>query len=76
MKDNNGNPIIPPVVLGYQDVVVGYEYAPTELGKDLLLSHLLFNEDAYPLKTITLSKPSMFELVWKSDYVLLYKVKE
>jgi hypothetical protein len=76
-KDENGNILNPPIILGYKDVDV-QDYLPTELGKNLLLSHLIWNEEAKPLKPITLSKPSMFELIWQSEdgYVLLYKVIE
>jgi len=78
LDPNTGKPVIPIQVSGYEDVVLGYEFAPQPKGRQFLLSSLIWNKDANTFKTdIPLPPiPQHFKLVWKSSdgMVLLYKV--
>jgi hypothetical protein len=61
----------------FEQVVVGYEWAPQAKGNNTLLARLVFNKDACVLKhTVMPEPPEHFKLVWISQdkTVMLYKV--
>jgi hypothetical protein len=63
----------------FEQVIVGYEWAPQAKGNDTLLARLVFNRDACVLKHTSMPKhPEHFKLVWKSgdSTVMVYKVMD
>ena len=69
-----------PLWLGtFEEAVVGYEHAPTEAGRQLLLARLLWNEGAVRLRSApALDPPRRLSLVWRdpSGRAFLYRVVE
>jgi len=68
-----------PVFTGeFEEVVVGYEFTPTDNGRSLMLARLVWNnETGNVLRYFPMPQPlEHFELVWKSGdgEVMLYKV--
>jgi len=62
----------------FEEVIVDYEFAPTDKGRDTTLARLVWNnETGNVLKHFPVPKPlEHFELVWKSEdgEIMLYKV--
>lgn len=58
------------------DQVVGYEFAPKEKAEDIMLTRLIWNNmTGNLLETMPMPAPTQhFQLVWKNEDAMLYKV--